>query len=587
MSLNIVPSDLSTLTKGESKIANKIISLYSQINRDCYLYVKPRLGNLEPDFILIDIYKGACIIEVKDWSKDYIKSIDKCNITATDCKNLSNPVFKTNQYFNRAKSLFERDKRLLSEDGNLKFKCCSWVIFTNINSKEIEFFSKVLNQPPTKYLTKDEIGILTLDRLFGFGASYLDSTHIAIIRSILFPEIKIENIEKHKITTDIIKVLDIEQEKFAKRIPYGHYIISGIPGSGKTVILILRAIFLLKENPNWKIKIVTYNRSLSRKISHKLKGLYEELNSMGLNYENISISTFHRLAIDTSNMEVPNNASNDFWNRILPLKALETASPQYDAILIDEYQDFYDDWIRLCLAVCRKHDYDGKKSENLFLAGDRLQSIYNPKEHTWKSLGVNIQGKSKILKHSYRSGKSHIELALDFLMADKTLRKEVEIFYEGRDGIDNETDLENHIEFLEGGYKVINDFLNNCILELGYKKEDILVLAPTHADAEELYYHLDDDLKSKSEVTTDIANNKINITTFHSSKGLESKICVLVNANKIDDKKLLYVGMTRASQRLCIHAEDYKYESFVRQLKNREFGDKNTNIISRTLSDYI
>src|SRR3972149_7435841 len=156
MSLSIIPSDLSTLTKGESKIANKIVSLYSQINRDCYLYVKPRLRNLEPDFILIDVYKGACILEIKDWSKDYIKSIDRCNITANDCKILSNPVFKTNQYFNLAKSLFESDNRLLNEDGNLKFNCCSWVIFTNINSREIECFSKVLNQPPTKYITKDK-----------------------------------------------------------------------------------------------------------------------------------------------------------------------------------------------------------------------------------------------------------------------------------------------------------------------------------------------------------------------------------------------------------------------------------------------
>ncbi len=97
----------------------------------------------------------------------------------------------------------------------------------------------------------------------------------------------------------------------------------------------------------------------------------------------------------------------------------------------------------MCLALCKRHNYDGKISENLFLAGDRLQSIYNPKEHTWKSLGVNIQGRSKILKHSYRSGKSHIELALDFLMADKILKKEVEKFYEGREGIDNETDLED------------------------------------------------------------------------------------------------------------------------------------------------
>ncbi len=174
-------------------------------------------------------------------------------------------------------------------------------------------------------------------------------------------------------------------------------------------------------------------------------------------------------------------------------------------------------------------------------------------------------------------------------MADKILKKEVEKFYEGREGIDNETDLEDYIEFLEGGYKVINDFLNKCIFKFGYKNEDILVLAPTRKDAEELYYHLDDGLKSRSIANhKDIVDNKIIITTFHSSKGLESKICILVNVDKIDNKKLLYVGMTRASQRLCIHAADYGRNSFARQLKNREFGDKSLiSIINHTLSDYI
>ncbi len=129
MSLNIIPSDLSNLTKGESKVANKIVSLYSQVDRDCYLYIKPRLRNLEPDFILIDIYKGACIIEVKDWSKNYIKSINRVNISATDNKILENPVFKTNKYFNLAKSLFESDNRLLNGEGNLKFNIYSRVVF--------------------------------------------------------------------------------------------------------------------------------------------------------------------------------------------------------------------------------------------------------------------------------------------------------------------------------------------------------------------------------------------------------------------------------------------------------------------------
>lgn len=78
------------------------------------------------------------------------------------------------------------------------------------------------------------------------------------------------------------------------------------------------------------------------------------------------------------------------------------------AILIDEYQDFRDNWIELCVKLV-KESSDGKKS--IFLAGDRLQSIYNPKEIIWKDLEIMIQGRSKLLKHSYRAGKKHIELA--------------------------------------------------------------------------------------------------------------------------------------------------------------------------------
>jgi hypothetical protein len=44
------------------------------------------------------------------------------------------------------------------------------------------------------------------------------------------------------------------------------------------------------------------------------------------------------------------------------------------------------------------------------------------------------------------------------------------------------------------------------------------------------------------------------ITTYHSSKGLECKVCILLNVDNLCDKKLLYVGMTRASKKLCIHS---------------------------------
>lgn len=42
--------------------------------------------------------------------------------------------------------------------------------------------------------------------------------------------------------------------------------VTGVPGSGKTVLLLARAIHLVREHPEWKIKILTYNRSLKQKL---------------------------------------------------------------------------------------------------------------------------------------------------------------------------------------------------------------------------------------------------------------------------------------------------------------------------------
>ncbi|MCQ1534867.1 AAA family ATPase [Methanosarcina sp. KYL-1] len=586
MSLNVIPSNYFELTRGEERVANKIRSLYHKIDRECYLYVQPRLRELNPDFILIDSYKGVCIIEVKDWILNRMEKMNRVEVTFKSGKCGENPVAKTNEYFNCAKDLFEKYQVLLDETGALKFKVYSRVIFTSIDSGEIDAsdLNTVLYQPPTRCLTSDRLRNLAIEDLFGTETSYLGSVTTSVIRAALFPEIKIQSRQHQLLEFDdelaeirnTIKALDSEQEKFAKRIPYGHYMVSGVPGSGKTVILLARAIFLLKEHPDWKIKIITFNRSLANRMKNRFKALYNDLHLMGLHYENISISTFHKLAMDTACVAAPLNPGPDFWEKELPQKALEKARPKYDSILIDEYQDFYDDWLKLCLALCKKREYNGIVSENLFLAGDRLQSIYNPNEHTWKSLGVNIMGRSKLLKHSYRSGKSHIDLALDFLMSDGSMKREVEKFYEGREGIENEQASENYIEFLEGDREAINALLNELLLELKYDPEEVLVLVPTNAEAERLYFGLDPFLKSKSLVTKDIVPGKVIITTYHSSKGLECKACVLINVNRIRDKKLLYVGMTRASQRLYIHASDFESESFARQLKYGEFEQGNS-----------
>lgn len=574
MSIIAIPND-SEFTPGEEKVFNKIKSLYASTTYQAFLYLKPRIRNLEPDFILIDPYNGVSIIEVKDWSLNYVSSINRLKVNLKTGKVDDNPAFKANQYFNLSKGLFESDIRLLDNNANPCYNLSSIVVLPNMTLDEHSKLGDILNQPPSRVILSEKLKNLGLTDLFGNSSCLIKEGQLLVLRSILFPEIKIldtssfdvEDIGDNDEILSTIKALDSSQEQFAKRIPNGHYMVSGVPGSGKTVILLSRAIHLLKENPTWKVKIVTYNRSLSRKLENRMEMLSGDFPYMGIEKENISISTFHKLALDIANIGIPQYPSETFWKDELPKQALQKASPMYDAVLIDEYQDFYDDWIKLCIKICKKHNHENELKENIFLAGDRLQSIYNPREHSWDQLGIKIRGRSKLLKHTYRSGKSHIELALKVLLTDKKLKKEVELFYEGKNGIDNQTNLTSEIQFIEGGPNTIADLLHNLINIVGYKYEDIMILFPTIKNAQQFYSTLPSQIQSNSKVTKEIIEKTLIITTYHSSKGLESRICIMANADGITELKLLYVAMTRASQRLYIHAFNFANSTIAQKIK--------------------
>lgn len=561
MSLRVMQSDISRLEPGENRLLNKLKALYSTIEYSAYLDLQPLIKSLNPDFILIDPYKGVCIIEVKDWSLAFLESMNQTTVKDINGQERHNPVYRARQYFNALKDLLEKEPFLLNEDKHLRFRLYSKVVFPNMSSSEIEVLKDVLCQPVTDCVSSDQLSSLSVETFFGNDSIYLDQNTVAMIRGKIFPEIRIKNVQTEvwqfnrlkSADNKLISNLDYEQERFARKVPEGHYMVTGVPGSGKTIILLARAIHLLRENPDWNVLILTYNRSLSKKIKSQIEAKREDLSYMGVRYENLKVLTFHGLAEEVAECWYSPLQGEDFW-KLIPYLALDKASPIYDAILIDEYQDFENIWFKLCLKICIKHkDKNGNLTENIFLAGDRLQSIYNPKSHIWKDLGINIVGHSKLLKTSYRSAGSHIDLALNYLMLDDELCREVENFYEGREGICQNFESEGTVNFFTGDHKKINDVLLD-LLNTGYNPEDIIVLGPSKNGNEYLYHHLDESVKRVSMVSKEIGKNKLIITTYHSSKGLETKVCILLNVDQLDNRKLIYVGLTRASEKLYIHS---------------------------------
>lgn len=556
--------DQSKMTDGEKRIANKIVQLYKDVTRNAYLYYEPWIKNRNPDFVLIDEYKGVSIIEVKDWRWKDIDELDQKAAIINESPR-ENPINRANDYFYAAKNKLQSQGTLVDEKYKLKYGLYSNLVLTNLKSNELQKLDKCFYQPPSKCITSEKISDLTINDLFSEKLQQINENDLSLIRSIFFPEIKVKLLQKEiweysrkkSVENSIIKTLDVEQEKFARRVPHGHYMVSGIPGSGKTVILLARAICLAREHPDWKIKILTYTNSLNSKLSSKIESLRDDLESMGVDYQKIEVSTFHSLAKYVADIgNVPDPVPKNYWEEIVPAMALMKAQEIYDAILIDEYQDFLDNWMQLCLKVCKEHEYNGQRSKNVFLAGDRLQSIYKPSTHNWKSLGINISGRSKILKNSYRSGSTHINLALDYLMIDASSKKEVEIFYEGRDGLCYNFNGDDSVEFVTGNFKVINSLLNDLLENENYNPEDIFILLPSGWLRDKMYEYLNEKVKINAVASKDLVEDKINLVTYHSAKGIETKVCILMDVDKVKNRKLLYVGMTRASEKLIIHSPD-------------------------------
>ena len=597
MSLFIIRNDSKDLTVGENKLLNKIKNLYENEEKTAYLYVQPTISALVPDFILIDEIRGISILEVKDWSIDYIKSIDKKRVVLANRED-DNPTFKTKQYLNQCKGIISTDDELCYLDEIIYAN----VVLTNISMEEInnKNIKEQLSNPAVNILTKNILEKLNIEDMFSKNKISLSEDEITQIRGLLFPEIKIVKEDKNKSLVSI-HALDEEQENFARKLPYGHYMITGVPGSGKTQILIARAIHLIKENPTWKIQIVTYNLSLTNKIESILNEIAKDYSTSPIlkNIEmgNITVNTFHSLAKKQSNARMPNNLSgsekNKWFNETLINIALEKCKPTFDAILIDEYQDFQDDWIRICIKLCKTHKYKNKNNKevegiNLLLAGDRLQSIYNPKVHSWNKLGINMQGRSKFLKTCYRTGKENAHVALKFLQQDKMLENEVNNFYKEKEEdklvIENIQDEASAIDFIEGDYEEIINYINKLIRVDNYFYNDILIICQYKSKCEQIKSMLPSNIRYNCRFVKEADKEDMEAclltSTYYSAKGLEAKVVILVDVDwfsknmdinkEVMERKLLYVGMTRASEKLIIQASNFNKDTFARDIRDIE-----------------
>ena len=181
-----------------------------------------------------------------------------------------------------------------------------------------------------------------------------------------------------------IKALDIDQEKVAIQIPPGPQRIRGLAGTGKTVLLAMRAANIHSRYPEKKILFTFNTRSLynqTRKLIKQFYGVHRRNIEPDWNYLHVrhAWGSRNRAGVysdicSKKGIEPLNLADAKYQNRDNPFQVCcEHAlgmqiEPDYDYVIVDEAQDFPREFFQLLHQMSRD-------PHCIYWAYDELQSL--------------------------------------------------------------------------------------------------------------------------------------------------------------------------------------------------------------------
>ena len=573
------------MTGGEKRLAQR---LENKLEEDWLIWYDVPLGprNVHPDFVIFNPRRGLLVLEVKDWKLDTIRDIDRLSasiLTANGLKRVANPLEQARQYAHEVSNLLQRDPQLTINSGRMQgtllFPWSYGVVLANISRKQFDSTNLGEVIEPQRVICQDEMtesvdAEAFQERLWGM-LPFTRSVPLALpqidrIRWHLFPEIRIAAPTQNGLfddqeaeIPDILRVMDIQQEQLARSLGEGHRVIHGVAGSGKTLILGYRAEHLAKVCAR-PILILCYNRTLAKRLACTIaaKGLADK----------VLVHTFHqwcRAQLVAYNAGLPDKTGDDNFyaadlvDRIIrAVDANIIPAGQYDAVMIDEGHDFQPEWLKLVAQMVNP------STNSLLVLYDDAQSIYGREKRgklSFKSLGIQAQGRTTILKINYRNTQEVLELASG--IASELLKPSAS----DEDGVP----LVAPISAGRHGPKPLLIKLPSIQEEAGYIAKHLKEAHKTGtpwSDMAVIYrdYSIGKPVLAtlrkagipvtyQDDITFAEKEDTVKFLTMHSCKGLEFPLVAVPGAGRAVDEgrkdkeaRLLYVAMTRATRELVM-----------------------------------
>ncbi len=414
-------SDCENASEGE-RFVYSFLKETAKPHRDFICWYRPEIQKNEPDFIVFCRRHGLIVIEVKDWAIQQIKEANPESFTlfiSGKYEKRANPFRQAKGYVHALMAALKKAHCFASDDpshsGKLKVPISRLVAFPNIQKSDycqrgleglIPLQSGLFKDDfePLSEIWRDTSGKKFHEKVCGtcpFPFEGLRESGVGKLTALIWPEIRIDLPERKGMAKERfqieVRALDEAQAKLALYLKPGHQIIKGPPGCGKTLVLVSRCCQLRRYSAaGKKILLVCFNIVLK----NYLVRLMQE-KGLGVGEEEVQVHHFFELCSRVLNQKVEyEKQESQYYESVveLALEAARTADHSvgsFDAILVDEGQDFSNDMFKILIGLL-------KPKGDLVIALDDFQDLYRRKM-SWKSLGVEAQGRSRSLPRVYRN----------------------------------------------------------------------------------------------------------------------------------------------------------------------------------------
>lgn len=600
----MIPNEVNAFTTdGERTFFRFLQSCAKPDDRYTAWYLPDILGR-EPDFLLYAPDAGLVILEVKDWALDQIIAADPQFFTLYmegKEERRKNPLQQIREYFGQVMDKIKEDGYLVSRDshsyGQVKVTVNSGIVFPNINKHEYEqkclhhvipsdriFFWDDLH--PQSPICSDMTGQCfcdSLERMLKVKPRFsITGKELNHLRQLIFPQIRIDlpyrEAKKERATQERrLKILDHNQESIARQYDGGHRIITGPSGSGKTLILVHRAALLKRYNPAIKnILFVCYNITLVNYVRRLLSDKHVPLGESG-----VEVLHFFELCGRITGEDIPyEKADTEYYDMVIQdtLEKLPGCLLKYDAILIDEGQDFSDNMLRIVVALLNP------VTNHFAIALDENQNIYQ-RRRSWKELGIQARGRVHRVAWVYRNTQEISDFAAALVGNGTSLAPESVDATDHQGRLFPETfeaphgsppDIRAFTDYEEIAAWVA-ETIRHLSAEEGYPLSEMAVIYAMKSPENDpdmnlplligkaldkrglLHNWVSEDYRAKR--SYDVTTASVAISTIHSVKGFDYACVFLLGLDWLvpgsrwteeQIRKMIYVAITRAREKLFI-----------------------------------